>query len=621
MAIQQVTAKDFVSLPGTGQNPTYLKKLGLSDGAGVDEYNAAIVAHDAQFGAGSFRSANAAATDLNNQIKGLYDFNKGKYLPGGVEKAATLLPEQAGYLARTVSPNDPAGQAELTKINAGGVNTGANGAAVYADTQPSSGVRYNDAPNIPPGWDAQTYANFKAANPNLEPNAQDTAAMKSVPPNQYNNPTSPRSAPYGSTPQSPFYAPNTPAGKLYEKTHKDGVYTPYNPQDEINALNASANADMQKELGVIQKEVGGKVDISKSADLMAKLTASLSAEQENPAPKKTLVQTYNEQRAALGVGDLEGSLASADADIAKLDASWKALHDTEDNRVVSTSIIRRRQSAEEIQYNQQRAELVAARNTAATRLDQKYGVLNTIVTLTGKDMENAQQDYQRKFDNTIKLQTLLSNQEDKQQTQAEKLRDDARANLTVMTDALKSGNANWDTLSPSTKADIKKLEIQAGYPPGFTQFVHANVDNAKAFLTPIEQADGTVIIPVVTTNPDGTPGLNYINTGIKKKVTGSGGGGGGATATAKANKQKIAAALDSATGPDGYVSPVDYAAAKRDWVNQGLGTSKLFDETFSIYRNPALSDEKNNTPIGGKDWLGSPVTGNPGDFGSYYNVD
>ena len=28
-------------------------------------------------------------------------------------------------------------------------------------------------PNIPQGWDAQTYANFKAANPTLEPNAQD----------------------------------------------------------------------------------------------------------------------------------------------------------------------------------------------------------------------------------------------------------------------------------------------------------------------------------------------------------------------------------------------------------------------------------------------------------------
>lgn len=34
-----------------------------------------------------------------------------------------------------------------------------------------------EAPKIPEGWDAQTYANFKAANPGLEPNAQDTAMM------------------------------------------------------------------------------------------------------------------------------------------------------------------------------------------------------------------------------------------------------------------------------------------------------------------------------------------------------------------------------------------------------------------------------------------------------------
>lgn len=32
--------------------------------------------------------------------------------------------------------------------------------------------------NVPKGWDAQTYSNFKKSNPKLEPNSEDTARMR-----------------------------------------------------------------------------------------------------------------------------------------------------------------------------------------------------------------------------------------------------------------------------------------------------------------------------------------------------------------------------------------------------------------------------------------------------------
>lgn len=52
---------------------------------------------------------------------------------------------------------------------------------------------------------------------------------------------------------------------------------------------------------------------------------------------------------------------------------------------------------------------------------------------------------------------------------------------------------------------------------------------------------------------------------------------------------KIGGALSGAAGSDGYVSPQAYAAAKRDWINQGL-SSKKFDEVFAAYRNPYSGD-------------------------------
>ncbi len=46
-------------------------------------------------------------------------------------------------------------------------------------TNPDGSLK-GDTSKVPAGWDAQTYANFKAANPNLEPDAEDTAMMNAA---------------------------------------------------------------------------------------------------------------------------------------------------------------------------------------------------------------------------------------------------------------------------------------------------------------------------------------------------------------------------------------------------------------------------------------------------------
>lgn len=55
-----------------------------------------------------------------------------------------------------------------------GIAHSVGGAFLDPQTQPTSQATNG---TIPPGWDATTYANFKAANPSLEPTAEDTAQM------------------------------------------------------------------------------------------------------------------------------------------------------------------------------------------------------------------------------------------------------------------------------------------------------------------------------------------------------------------------------------------------------------------------------------------------------------
>lgn len=69
-----------------------------------------------------------------------------------------------------------------------------------------------------------------------------------------------------------------------------------------------------------------------------------------------------------------------------------------------------------------------------------------------------------------------------------------------------------------------------------------------------------------------------------------------AAKSASGGQQQIVSQLNSAlsraAGRDGYVSPQSYAAAKRDWLAQGL-SSASFDQTFAAYRNPYAEDKKN----------------------------
>ena len=73
-------------------------------------------------------------------------------------------------------------------------------------------------------------------------------------------------------------------------------------------------------------------------------------------------------------------------------------------------------------------------------------------------------------------------------------------------------------------------------------------------------------------------------------VNKSGGGGGGNntktnTDISKGDAEKLNQALGAAVGPDGHVSPQDYAAARKSWIGRG-GTPTSFDSKMKGYRDP-----------------------------------
>lgn len=71
---------------------------------------------------------------------------------------------------------------------------------------------------------------------------------------------------------------------------------------------------------------------------------------------------------------------------------------------------------------------------------------------------------------------------------------------------------------------------------------------------------------------------------------------GGSTSTSAASLTRQAASalareLQAVAGGDGYVSPQDYAAGRREWVAAGF-SSKTYDDYFSGYKNPQNQNYK-----------------------------
>lgn len=267
--------------------------------------------------------------------------------------------------------------------------------------------------------------------------------------------------------------------------------------DPIAAMDAALNSSQEADFATISAATT-KVDLSRSADLVSKLTEMLGTKPETPSlrdeyQKELLRSGYNEDAAAL---------AEADKAIKQLDADFASQQKTEEGRQVSMAQVRRRQAAEQIDYERVRRDLVVDRDFLANKVANKQAVVNTMMTLFGQDVENAQAAYQNKFTNALAITNLLRGIEQDQLTQQQRQQDNARANVQVMSNLLSSGNVKYNQLDTATKSQLKSMELQAGLPVGFTQFVNETVKDPEVqFLPAYTDINGVRIQPIATINP------------------------------------------------------------------------------------------------------------------------
>jgi len=178
-------------------------------------------------------------------------------------------------------------------------------------------------------------------------------------------------------------------------------------------------------------------------------------------------QKLSQLKQQFGVDPLETQVADLDKQIQDLQNGLIANRNAEQaKKGVTLGVMAGRVSEEERQANERIAALDSQRGYAVAQLQNKYTAVDTLMKAAQTDYSNAKDLYDTQFAQHIQTTNMLMNIDAAQKSTTEKARDDARANVTIVTNALANGTLSWDSLDPSTKSQYTQLELQAGLPTG-----------------------------------------------------------------------------------------------------------------------------------------------------------
>lgn len=195
---------------------------------------------------------------------------------------------------------------------------------------------------------------------------------------------------------------------------------------------------------------------------------------------------------------------------------------------LSMGAIRRNQGELDIAFQRERAQLTQEVQAYSDIVQSQMAITGMMIDAFKFNAQQAQVEYQNQVNRATDMYNMIRQDEQDDFNIQQKLQDNARANLTVVTNMLTSGNMDYDSLSTEQRAQLSHMEQQVGLPAGFSSFVgKVAKDPVVTIGGNITGADGTVKTPVYTVDPStGALKTSWITQPLKQRVPGSGGSGG-----------------------------------------------------------------------------------------------
>jgi hypothetical protein len=260
---------------------------------------------------------------------------------------------------------------------------------------------------------------------------------------------------------------------------------------------------------------------------------------DNSEKPKTisLKDEYAKLQETYKTSELETQLTDLQKEQKDIEARRRARKDYEASKPVAMGVISGKQS----EIDKQEAELLDAnlrqQDYLTNQLKNKYSTIETMMNLTQTDYTNAVSAYDKQFSQNMQVMNYLKGVQETVNTKANQVRDDARANLTLITNAITSGGTTYDALPEATKAQISKYEIMAGLPTGFTKALQNKNPKADILSTTTRQtSDGSKYADALLRDNNGKITVQSVYIG-KEKISGT---GSGVSAEEKERKQKVA---------------------------------------------------------------------------------
>lgn len=268
--------------------------------------------------------------------------------------------------------------------------------------------------------------------------------------------------------------------------------------DANNFINSGQKTDFDAATATNGDNPPVKDSTASYEDMFNKLKRDLAPSTPAPAPLNQ-ADTYNNLRATSGINDLESQLTD-------LKSQAKAITDVNTNQTldeqgkpVAMNVIDGRISEEERQANERLTPINEQIQNISDQLTTKYNVVNNLMTYGKQDYDSAVASYDKQFSDNIALMSAVKTLGATDNTAV----DNARANLQIIYNNLGSGATDATSLSPDEKANITKLETQAGLPVGFYSSIAAKNADGTILSTTTRDDGGTKYADVITKGADG----------------------------------------------------------------------------------------------------------------------
>jgi len=331
----------------------------------------------------------------------------------------------------------------------------------------------------------------------------------------------------------------------------------------------------------------GDIDIRDSATILAGIQDTMEGitpdGTEAPEPPN-MADVYETTRLDLGIEPLETELAGIDSEIEAINANLLIESEKAGEKLVSMREIGRDKGQLQKEAERNIALLNIERSAVSRILNNKLNTLKITMDLTGQDFANASTTYQNEFNRNVQLYNLMAGAEEREITHAERLRDDARANLTTISNIFTKSGVVWADLTEDNKTKIKALEIQAGYPEGLSEALMSMdsvAEKERSFQ--IVSDDKT---QVTVFYKDGTS--QTFSTGISP--TPETPGTGSKWEQLQSATQDMHTALSGAVDTNGFVTNHQWNQAKDAWIAEGLDPNEFIKRFYKFIYPPAAKE-------------------------------